>query len=292
MARSWWTAGSPARRPPRAEFIGTSPDYFRALGVPLRQGRFFTPDDRGDGSDAVLVNESLARREFAGAAVGKRISFDRGQTWRTVVGVVGDIRQGGLSEAPRATLFVPFAQFPGFSSSLIVRASLPPASLLAAIRAAAHALAPDTAVGAPRTLEQIRHESIASPRLTALLLGLFAGLALAIAAAGLSGVLAYAVSQRTREIGVRVALGASPRDVLRLVMAQGMKPLLLGLAVGLLAALGLSQLVSRLLFGVEPTDPLCFGGSLVVLLLVGLVACLIPARRAVALEPIGALRSS
>ena len=276
--------------PSRAEFLGTSPDYFRALNVPLREGRFFSLDDRRGTGDVVIVSESLARREFGGSAVGGRLSFDRGETWRTVVGVVGDIRQAALSEAPRPTLYLPFAQFPSFSFSLILRASLPPEALVASVREAARSLAPDTAVGAPRTLDQIRHESIASPRLTALLLSLFAGLALVIAAAGLSGVLAYAVSQRTREIGVRVALGAAPRDVLRLVMRQGMAPLLAGLALGVVAALGLSRLVSRLLFGIEPTDPLCFGGSLAVLLAVGVLACLLPARRAVAVEPMQALR--
>jgi putative ABC transport system permease protein len=187
-------------------------------------------------------------------------------------------------------VFLPFAQFPGFSSSLIVRAKLPPASLAASIREAARAQAPDTAVGAPRTLEQIRHESIASPRLTAFLLGLFAALAVTIAAAGLSGVLAYAVGQRTREIGVRMALGAGPRDVLRLVMRQGLTPLLAGLGLGLVAALAVLRLVSRLLFGIEPTDPLCFAGSLAVLLAAGVLACLLPARRAVAVEPMQALR--
>jgi predicted permease len=275
----------------RVEFMGATPDYFRALGVPLLAGRFLTADDRG-AADAVLVNESLARREFGGAALGRRLSLDGGATWRSVVGVVGDIRQGALAEEPRPTVFLPFAQFPGFSASLIVRGSLPPPVLLAAIRDAARALAPDTAIGSPRTLEEIRADSIASPRLTALLLGLFAALALAIAAAGISGVLAYSVSQRTREIGVRVALGASPRDVLGLVMAQGLRPLFLGLGLGMLAALGLSRLVSRMLFGIEPTDPLCFAGSLLVLLGVGIAACLVPARRAVALPPIGALRAA
>jgi len=282
----------PGALPGRAEFLGASPNYFRALGVPLREGRFFAPDDRGEQSDAVLVNECLARREFGSAALGRRLSFDGGRTWRTVVGVVADIRQGALAEAPRPTVFLPFSQFPGFSSSLIVRGSLPAATLVAAIRGAARELAPDTAIGAARTLDEIRHESIASPRLTALLLGLFAVLALAIAAAGVSGVLAYDVSQRAREIGVRVALGASPRDILGLVMVQGLRPLLVGLGAGLLAALGLSRLVARLLYGVEPTDPLCFAGSLLVLLSVGVLACLIPARRAVALEPVGALRAS
>ena len=281
----------PAAAPAPAELIGTTPDYFRSLGVPLKQGRFFTANDRGTSSDAIVVNELFARRELPEGALGKRVSFDAGKTWRTVVGVVGDIRQAGLAQEPKPTGYLPFSQFPGFSSTLFVRAALPPARLVAAIRDAVHEQDPDAAVSAARTLAEIRHESIASPRLTAQLLGLFAGLALGIAATGLSGVLAYSISQRTREIGVRVALGAAPSDVLRLVMAQGLRPLALGLGLGVVAALGLAQLVSRLLYGVEPTDPMCFAGSMAVLVLVGALACLLPARRALALEPVRALRS-
>ncbi|HET7295297.1 MAG TPA: ABC transporter permease [Vicinamibacteria bacterium] len=285
--------GRPPGGPPvRAELIGTTPDYFRALGVPLKQGRFLTAADRGTESDAILVNERFAARELPEGALGRRLSYDGGKTWRTIVGVVGDMRQAGLAEEPKPSGYLPFSQFPGVSSSLIVRASLPPATLVAAVRKAVHDLDPDAAVSAPRTLAEIRHDSIASPRLTAQLLGLFAGLALAIAATGLSGVLAYSVSQRTREIGVRVALGAAPGDVLRLVMREGLSSLGLGLALGLVAALGLSRLVARLLFGVEPTDPLCFAGSLAVLVVAGTIACLVPARRAVAVEPVQALRTS
>jgi predicted permease len=278
---------------PLAEQIGTSPDYFKALSVPLLEGRSLTAADRGEGSDAVVVNDALARTYLKdGPRVGRRISYDRGKTWRTIVGVVGDIRQAGLSEEPRPTTYLPFAQFPGYSSTLIVRTTGDPTALTGALRTIFRELAPDTALGPPRTLEQIRHESLASPRLTATLLGLFAFLALAIAAAGLSGVLAYTVSQRTREIGLRVAMGAAPGDVVGLVLRQGLTPLVAGLGIGIVASLGLSQLVSRLLFGVQPTDPLCFIGSLAVLLSVGVLACLVPARRAVAVEPMQALRAS
>jgi predicted permease len=281
----------PGSVPPRAERIATSPDYFRALGVPLAQGRFFTRTDTGTSSDAVLVNQALARREWPEGALGRRLSLDGGKTWRTVAGVVGDIRQGGLAEPPRPSVYLPLAQFPGASGILILRANLPPATLASTVRAAVHDLAADTAVGPPLTLEQIRHDSLASSRLTALLLSVFAGLALLIAATGLSGVLAYSVSQRTREIGVRVALGAAPRDVVALVVRQGLGPLGVGLALGLVSALGLTQLISKLLFGIEPTDPACFAGSLALLGAVGVLACLLPARRAVGVEPVRALRA-
>jgi predicted permease len=276
---------------PVAEYIGASGGYFRALGVPLVAGRFFGEEERAATSDSVIVNDVLARKLFPEGALGKRLSFNRGQTWRSVVGVVGDVRQAGLDQQPRPTVFLPFAGFPGFGSTLFVRAHAEPEALARGVRRVVHATAPDTAVGAPRTLERIRDESLASPRLTALLLGLFAGLSLTIAATGLSGVLAYAVSQRTREIGIRVVLGAAPGDVLRMVMGEAFRALAFGLGLGVLAALGVSRLVARLLFGVEPTDPLCFVGSLAVLLLAGVAACLLPARRAVAIQPATALRA-
>jgi predicted permease len=282
----------PAGGLPLAEQLGTSPDYFRALGVPLLAGRFFDEHDRGDSSDAVIVNERFVRRRIPdGNPLGKRLSFDQGRRWRSIVGVVGDVRQGGLEREPGPSVYFPFQQFPGFSSTLVVRTHADPLALAERIRGLAQQLSRDTAVGPVQTLEQIRADGLASPRLTTLLLGGFAGLALLIAVTGLSGVLAYGVSQRTREIGVRMALGAAPREILAMVLRQGLTSITLGLALGLLGALGLSRLVSRLLFGVEPTDPLCFAGSVLVLGLAGVLACLGPARRAVGVEPIQALRA-
>jgi putative ABC transport system permease protein len=272
--------------------MGASEDYYAALGVPLRQGRFFTIADRGDASDAAIVNDRFVERYMPdGVALGRRISFNRGQNWRTIVGVVGSVRQAELEREPGPAYYVPFRQFPSFSSTLFVRTQTDPLRLADRIRGITRELSNDTAVGSVRTLEQIRGDALAPPRLTTMLLGIFAALALAIAVTGLAGVLAYAVSQRTREIGVRVALGAAPGNILSMVLRQGLTSIALGLAIGVTGALGLSRLVSRLLFGVAPTDPLCFAGSVAVLAAAGVAACLVPARRAIAIEPMRALRT-
>jgi putative ABC transport system permease protein len=282
----------PAGTLPVAQGMGASEDYFAALGVPLRQGRFFTAADRGEASDAAIVNDRFVERYLPDREpLGRRISFNRGQTWRTIVGVVGSVRQAELEREPGPAYYVPFRQFPSFSSTLFVRTQTDPLRLADRIRAITGELSTDTAVGPIRTLEQIRGDALAPPRLTTTLLGAFAALALVIAVTGLAGVLAYAVSQRTREIGVRVALGAAPANILSMVLRQGLTSIALGLAVGVAGALGLARLVSRLLFGVAPTDPLCFVGSVLVLGAAGIIACLVPARQAVGIEPMRALRT-
>ena len=278
---------------PRAEFRGASPEYFESLGVPLIHGRVFDSHDRDGAEQVVVVSRSLARRQWgAEEAVGKRLSIDDGQTWSTVVGVVGDVRQTGLAQEPPDLVYLPFAQFPGYTSTLFVRTTGDPAAIADQVRAQVSGLDPQAVVSNVRTLATIRQEALASPRLTAFLLGLFAFVALAISAAGLAGVLAYSVSQRTREIGIRMALGAAPESVLRMLLGQGLvSAVAMGLLVGLVGALGLSRLVSGLLFGVAPTDPACFVGSAVVLVLVALVASFLPARRATGIDPMLALRA-
>ncbi|MFI5006631.1 MAG: ADOP family duplicated permease [Solirubrobacterales bacterium] len=277
---------------PRAEFLGASPDYFDAIGVPLLRGRAFDDHDRGEAEGVALVSKGLARRNWSDDdPVGQRISLDRGKTWRTVVGVVGDVRQTGLDREPKDSVYLPFLQFPGYSFTLFVRTLNDPRTMAEQVRAEVRSLDPEAAVSSVRTLEEIRNEALSSPRLTTVLLGLFAALALAISAAGLAGVIAYAVSQRTQEIGIRMALGAEPGRVLTMLLRQGMGSVVIGLGLGLLGALGLSRLISGLLFGVEPTDPLCFAGSAAVLLLVALAACFLPARRATGIDPMLALRA-
>ena len=282
----------PGAARPTASFLGVSPEYFQALGVPLLVGRFFDDHDRGTATDAKIVNRRLARRHFgADDPVGRRISFDRGETWHMVVGVVGDVRQAGLDREPADAIYLPFAQFPGYTATLLVRTAADPMTVAEQVRGAAHRLDPETAISSVRTLYQIRNESLSQPRLTTLLLGLFAFVALTISATGLSGLLAYSVSQRTQEIGIRVALGAAPGRVVGMVVREGLVPVAIGIGLGLLGALGLARLVTGLLFGVEPTDPLCFAGSAAVLLVVAVVACVVPVRRAVAIEPVTALRT-
>jgi predicted permease len=277
---------------PRAEYHGVSAHYFEALGVPVLRGRAFDEHDRDGAERVVIVSQGLAKRYWGGEdPVGRRISGDQGQNWSRIVGVAGDVRQSGLAVEPPDVVYVSFGQFPGYASTLFVRTSGDPATLADKVHGEIRGLDPQAAVTSVQTLEAIRHDALASPRLTAFLLGLFAFVALAISAAGLAGVLAYTVSQRTREIGIRMALGAAPGSVLRMLMSQGFTSVVIGLLIGLVGALGLSQLVSGLLFGVAPTDPWCFAGSAIVLIAVALVASFLPARRATGIDPILALRT-
>jgi putative ABC transport system permease protein len=283
-------SGAGAR--PQATFLAVSSAYFDAIGVPLVRGRVFDDHDRGTETQAVVVNRRLARRHWGEEdPVGRRISIDDGKSWRTIVGVVGDVRQGGLEREPRDAIYVPIQQFGGYGATLFVRTLSDPGKLQAQVAAAAQAIDAETALSNVRTLSEIRKDALSQPLLTTTLLGLFAFVALAITATGLSGLIAYSVSQRTHEIGIRIALGARPQAVVAMVLRQGLTPVMIGLGFGWVGALGLSRLVSGLLFGVEPTDPLCFIGSALVLVAVAVLACLLPARRATAIQPILALRS-
>jgi putative ABC transport system permease protein len=281
-----------AAAPPRAQFVGASADYFGVVGVPVLAGRVFEERDRPPQPGVVIVSRGLARRHFGqDDAVGRRLSGDGGRTWRTIVGVVGDVRQTGLEQEPPDIVYLPFLEFPGFSSILFVRTQGDPLLAAEHIRRSVHQLDPQAAVSGIRSLEQIRHESLSSPRLTTLLLGLVAALALSLSAAGIGGVIAYSVSQRTQEIGIRMAMGAERRRVLAMVLGQGLRPIAAGLGLGLLGALALGRVMADLLFGIQPTDPMCLGGSAAVLLTVSVAACLLPARRATRIEPMLALRA-
>ena len=277
---------------PRAETRGASSGYFGAIGVPLLRGRVFDERDDGERSSVVLVSQGLAGRQFGEEdPVGRRLSTDGGRTWSAIVGVVGDVRNIALDQEPKDTIYLPFLQYPGFGSQVFVRTLGDPRAVARALQSSVRDLDPQTALHEVRTLEDVRDASLGSPRLTAVLLGGFAMLALVITAAGLSGLLAYSVNRRTHEIGIRVALGATRSSVLMMVLGQGMRSVALGLAIGAAGALALVRLVSGLLFGVAPTDLLCFVGSGVVLAAVAAVACLVPARRATTIDPQLALRS-
>ncbi|HKQ76118.1 MAG TPA: ABC transporter permease [Blastocatellia bacterium] len=282
---------NPNEPTPQVDFRIASPDYFKTIRLPLLKGRLFTEADDAEAQQVAVINQSLARHRWADEdPVGKRISFDQGGKWITIVGVVGDVRQYGLNREPTDELYRPLRQTSG-SSNLLVRTAVSPAVMIQQMRQAVYAVDPENAIDQAQTLESARNESIASPRLTAVLLGLFASLALLITAAGIAGVMALTVSQRTHEIGIRMALGASAGRVLQLVLRQGLTLVLIGLALGMAGAFALTRLMSTLLFAVEPTDPLTWGAVALALAAVAALACFAPARRATLIDPLTALRS-
>jgi putative ABC transport system permease protein len=276
---------------PQADFRTASTDYFETVRQPLVRGRTFIEGDKDKAPLVAVINQSTGRHRWGDEdPIGRRVSFDRGQTWLTVIGVVGDVRQYGLDREPADEIYIPLAQAQ-FGGNLLVRTAADPMSIAKLMREAVYEVDSDTAVDRVQTLDQVRSDAVASPRLTAILLAMFAGLALVITAAGIAGVMALSVNQRTHELGVRLALGATPGKVLRMVMRQGMSFVLVGLSVGLVGALLLGRLMSSLLFAVEPTDPITFLAVALVLIAVAAGACFVPARRVTSIDPMLALRS-
>jgi putative ABC transport system permease protein len=284
--------GEASEAKPTAEFNVVTPDYFRTLGIPIFSGRAFDGRDRPDKPHVAIVNQSLARRYFPNQdPVGRRISFDDGKQWTQIVGVTGDVRERTLDQAPKDLIYLPYAQYPQMSPSLITRTQGDPMNIARAAVQHLYEIDPNQPAGHIQSLEQVRADSIAAPRLTANLLGLFALLALAIAAAGIGGVMALSVSQRIHEIGVRMAMGARPAEIIWMVLKQGMTLALVGVAAGALGAFALTKALKSLLFGVTPTDPATFGMVAAVLAVAALAACYIPARRAAHVDPLQALRT-
>jgi putative ABC transport system permease protein len=271
-------------------FNAASPDYFRTLSIPLLEGRDFTRQDVLGTPEVVIINEAMARRYWPGEdPLGQRLRIAE-EPWRTVVGVVGNVRHTGLDEEPKPEMFYPLMQSPLSFMTLMVRSTADEKSLIAAVQREIRAVDADLPVFSIKTMEQLISESVSSRRLNMILLTTFAVVALTLAALGIYGVMAYSVSQRTHEIGVRMALGAQASDVLRMVIGQGMILTFTGVGIGLLAALGLTRLMSSLLYGVTATDPLTFAAVALVLSLVALLASFIPARRATRVDPMVALR--
>ncbi|HSE98916.1 MAG TPA: ABC transporter permease, partial [Blastocatellia bacterium] len=271
------------------------PHYFSTMGIELLQGRELSEQDRGDSSRVIVVSEAMARRFWPGEdAVGKRIklgSLDSPAPWMEIVGVVKDVRQFELGAEPRPQMYVPYEQPVYFRPShLVVRTQVEPMSLAATVRSAVWEIDKDQPVSNITSMENVLSESIARQRFSMLLLGIFATLALVLASVGIYGVMSYSVAQRTREIGIRMALGAQSRDVLKLVVGQGMRLAVAGVAAGLAVAFALTRLMSSLLFGVSAVDPVTFGGVSLLLAVVAFVACYIPARRATRVDPITSLR--
>ena len=274
---------------PLADYRSISPDYFRAMNIPISQGRAFTEADAADAPPVAIVNEAVVRRYWPNESpIGRRIKMrDR---WQTIVGVVGDVRQSGLDAEASTHVYMPFAQNPQGRMGLVIRTSAEPMSLAAAVRNQIGAIDKDQPVYNVQTMERTVADSVSPRRLNMLLLGILAAVALALALTGIYAIIAYSVAQRTREIGVRIALGAQRRDVMRLVVGHGVSLALLGVAVGLALALGLTRFLSGLIYDVSATDPATFAAVVALLAIVALVACYIPARRATKVDPMIALR--
>ncbi len=288
--------GRPAIAPsdlPSLNYYSVTPDYFRAMGIRLVRGRVFTPQDDARAPRVCLINETLARQFFPNEdPIGKRMNITNGpDAWREIVGIVGDIKQYGVDQTTTSQGYEPFAQKPFSSLNVVIRTKGSPAALLGALRPAVYEVDKDQPVGAIRPLEEIVAESISRQKFAMTLLTVFSSVALVIAAVGIYGVMAYNVVQRTGEFGIRMALGAQQRDVLRLVLIQGGKLIGLGLAIGLLATLAASRAMGSMLFNTSAYDPLTLSSITLLLGAVALIACFFPANRATKVNPIEALRT-
>ena len=281
---------------PHASLRTVTPDYFATMRIPLLQGRDFSARDEGTSTPVVIINEALARQYFPNEnPIGKHIkpsvaSSTPEPLMREIVGVVGNVKFRNLSEEWAPESYVPYAQISFGSMTLVVRTAQDPQSIAKPIGETIQVLDKDLPVYAPKTVEQYLDATIAAPRFNTFLLGIFAGLAMLLTAVGLYGVISYSVAQRTHELGIRMALGAEPRDMLRLVVGQGLQLAAIGVGLGLVAALGLTHFLASLLFGVTATDPISFLAVIVLLFAVVLLASYIPARRAMRVDPMVALR--
>jgi putative ABC transport system permease protein len=268
------------------------PGYFRTLRIPLVSGRVFTEMDRLGAPEVCIVNQAFARQFFPDQnAMEKHVrSGARTGPWLEIVGIVGNVRQLGPDHAESPEIYIPYLQGPVSDMDVVLRSAGDPPNSVAAVKAAVRAVDANQPVYDVATMDERLSESIAPQRFNALLVGMFALLALGLGAIGIYGVLAYSVAQRTHEIGIRVALGAHGEDVLALIMGEGIRIVALGMGIGLLGALALTRLLRSLLFGVSPTDPVTLVAVSVGLALVAVLACYLPARRATRVDPMVALR--
>jgi len=286
-------------------FRSADAGYFRAMQIPLRRGRLFTEQDTETAPPVVIVNETMARRYWPAYPngedpVGKRLAFgvthrvpppNPEPTWITIAGIVGDVRHMSLAQPPLPEMYLPFRQSPQLEMTLVARtAGTDPLRFAPAMRAAVAAVDREQPLARIISMEQVAENSVANRRFSMLLLTLFAGVAMALAAVGIYGVVSYSVTRRTREIGVRLALGAQRSDVLAMIVRQGLTLALAGAAIGLVAAFSLTRVMKTMLFGITATDPLVFGAVALVLTGVAALACYIPARRATKVDPVIALR--
>src|SRR6202161_1009953 len=282
---------APGQRP-SAKSERVTPEYFRTMGIPLLKGRTFSEQDRKDAPQVVIINETLAHQLFGSRdPIGERLNLGdskKPDLWR-IVGVVGDIHAFGLEEKVRGTLFRPFAQDPVTVVAFVARTSGPPSNLTSSVKQAIWSVDKDQPIYKIVGLDQLANESLALRRVSSVLLGPFSALALLLAGLGIYGVMAFSVAQRTHEIGVRMALGAQPGSVLKMMAAYWMRIVIAGMAIGLAGALALSRVVASQLYGLKPTDALTFFSTSAVLAFIALVACYVPARRAMRVDPMVAL---
>lgn len=277
-------------------FRAVSSDYFSAMGIPVMHGRALTDRDDNGAPGVLVVNQALADRDFPGeSAVGKRVTFgntdnNRQPVWFEIVGITANVRSLELREEPPPEIYFSAKQNPFVNMSLVIRSTVEPTTLAASVRQVVTDVNKSVPVADIKTMEHIVTESVTQPRFNVFLLGLFSFIALVLSAAGIYGVTAYTVTQRTHELGIRLALGAQVGDVLRMILGQGMAVIGVGLVLGLVSAFALMRLLRSLLFGVGENDPLTFAAITLVLLLVALLACYIPARRATKVDPLVALR--
>jgi predicted permease len=274
---------------PIARYHGVSPDYFRTIGTPLISGRFFTPHDNAAAPMVLLVNSALAQKYFPGEdPAGKRVKLFN--TTVTIVGVVGNVKDTPSARQAIPAYYFPLGQQQFMDVALAIRTANDPSPVVEAVRREVSALDKDLPLTQIETLDEIAFSAVAGPRLTLLLVAVFAALAIVLASVGIYGVMAYAINQRVQEIGIRMALGAQRRDVLRMILMQGARLALAGLIAGLAGAMALTRLLGNLLYGITPTDPLTFAAVGALGLAVALAASYIPARRAMAVDPSMALR--
>jgi predicted permease len=290
---------APGEAEPRADIRSANPDFFRAAGIPLVQGRNFTATDGPRTGNVVVINQTLAERFFPDESpIGRRIAVTPDwlpqrppPIWQTIVGVVGDTRDGGPDAAPRPAVYSAHDVTPDGAAGLVIRSDGDVGDLAPAATAIVRRIAPTALVEDVMTIAEYKAATVSPQRLNALLISSFGMLAIIIAAVGIAGVLAFSVSARTNEIGIRMSLGADGGRVQRMILQEGGSLVVVGLALGVLGAFAATGVIRGLLFGVEPHDPVTFTGVVVLMAAVGIVACWIPALRASRIDPVIAMRA-
>jgi putative ABC transport system permease protein len=285
--------GLPPGEWPEVEFRRAVRNYFTAMGIPLLRGRTFTEQDGPASPPVILINQTMARKLLPGEdPIGRRVRFgSTSSPWVTIVGIIGDVRHSALDAEPSPEMYTWYLQNPPSNPFLVVRSTMEAASLTPVVRAAVQATDKEIAAYDIRPMAQVRSESVAQRRFVLLLVGAFGVLALVMAAVGVYGVMALVVSERTAEIGIRLALGAQPLSVMRLVVGSGVALASIGIATGVLIAVAMTPLLRAQLYGIAPLDPLTIAAVPALLLAVATVACWLPARRAMKIDPVNALRA-